>query len=380
MSRFVPAYLGGMTALSTSAVVGVPEKVYADVFVPGSEELDANEIRVTVLGSGNPWVTKAQAAGSVLVEVGNPQKDVLVFDLGAGSLANFSGLQIPVTSLNKVFLSHLHADHIADYVTLMGSYMKAGRFDPVEVWGGASDAPERGTAAFVEAIQAALAWDFASVAGRLPQAATGSIATATEVPYDRPETMYERNGVTISSFPVIHGLNGAVGYRIDYAGQSVVFSGDTLPSTTVIDAAEGCDLLIHETFLPAQALSEAMNMPIEQARVVSNEGHTTAAAAGVIFDAVRPRMAGMWHCLVMDGYIDPVFDDVARSFTGSATLCQDLTVFNVTPSSIVARQARIDPVQQAIRGPSHTEPQLETPVPPPEWWQDAHFDWRARLA
>ncbi len=44
----------------------------------------------------------------MLVEVGNPERDVFVFDLGAGSLANFSGLKVPVTSLKNVFLSHLH--------------------------------------------------------------------------------------------------------------------------------------------------------------------------------------------------------------------------------------------------------------------------------
>ena len=51
--------------------------------------------------SGSPWVTKSQASGSVLIEIGNPQRDVLVFDLGAGSLANFSGLKVPVTSLKR---------------------------------------------------------------------------------------------------------------------------------------------------------------------------------------------------------------------------------------------------------------------------------------
>ena len=135
MSEFLPAYLGGTSALTTDALVGASEVERSDVFVPGSEELAEGEIRVSILGSGLPWVTKSQAAGSVLIEVGNPQRDVLVFDLGAGSLANFSGLKVPVTSLKNVFLSHLHADHVADYLTLMGSYVKAGRLDPVEVWG-----------------------------------------------------------------------------------------------------------------------------------------------------------------------------------------------------------------------------------------------------
>ena len=259
-------------------MVGSPEVERSDVLVPGVEELADGEIRVSILGSGLPWVTKSQAAGSVLVEVGNPQRDVFVFDLGAGSLANFSGLKVPVTSLKNVFFSHLHADHIADYLTLMGSYVKAGRLDPVEVWGGASDDPARGVAQFVDVIQRALAWDHASMAGYAP--ITGARATAHEVPYDRTEVVYERNGVTITSFPVIHVLNGAVGFCIDYAGQSVVFSGDTKPTMTLVDAAEGCDLLIHETFLPAETFAELVSFPIEQARIRQRGTHPRQRGRG----------------------------------------------------------------------------------------------------
>lgn len=165
LSRFIPADLGGEIALSTEATVGTPLLPRDSLYLPGTEELSEGEIRVSILGSGNPWVTKSQAAGSVLVEIGNPERDVIVFDLGAGSLANFSGLKVPVTSLKKVFFSHLHADHIADYLTLMGSYVKAGRLDPVEVWGGGSDDPALGVAAFVDAAQAALAWDHAGMRG-----------------------------------------------------------------------------------------------------------------------------------------------------------------------------------------------------------------------
>jgi ribonuclease Z len=377
MSEFVPAYLGGTAALATAAVVGTPEVQRSDVFAPGTEELVEGEIRVSILGSGLPWVTKSQAAGSVLIEVGNPQRDVFVFDLGAGSLANFSGLRVPVTSLTKVFLSHLHADHVADYLTLMGSYVKAGRLDPVEVWGGASDDPARGVATFVDLIQQALAWDHASMAGYVP--ITGAAASAREVPYDRTEVIYERDGVTITSFPVIHALNGAVGFRIDYDGQSVVFSGDTKPTMTLVEAAKDCDLLIHETFLPAGTFAELMSFPIEQARMVVNEAHTPADAAGVVFDMVQPKMAAMWHCHVIDGFIDAVFDGVRVAYSGPATLCQDLTVFNVTRGGVIARQAAVDPVQQAVIGASDTERSLVEPLPSPTWWADAAIDWQSKL-
>jgi ribonuclease Z len=374
----LPAYLGGSAALATDAVVGAQSLAVPKVFVPGTEELSPGEIRVSILGSGSPWVTKAQASGSVLMEIGNPQKDVFVFDLGAGSLANFSGLKVPVTSLKNVMFSHLHADHIADYLTLMGSYAKAGRLDPVEVWGGAADVPARGVATFVDLIQQALAWDHASMVGFAPT--TGTKVTATEVPYDRTEVIYERNGVTITSFPVIHVLNGAVGFRVDYDGQSVVFSGDTKPTMTLVEAAQGCDLLIHETFLPAESFSELMGLPLEQSKMIVNGGHTPANAAGVVFEMVQPKMAAMWHCHVVDGYIDPIFEGIRGSYSGAATLCQDLTIFNVKPGSVAARQAKIDPMQQAVMGPSATERQLGKPLPSPDWWADAAIDWQTRLA
>lgn len=88
MAALVPAYLGGTAALSTDPTVGTSEVDRPDVYVPGTEDLEDGEIRVSVLSSGLSWVTKAQGEGSVLMKFGNPQRDVFVFDLGAGSLFN----------------------------------------------------------------------------------------------------------------------------------------------------------------------------------------------------------------------------------------------------------------------------------------------------
>ena len=203
--------------------------------MPGTEPLATGEIRVTILGSGDPWVRRSQASGSLLVEVGNAEKDFFFFDLGSGALANFNALGLPVESTTRVFLSHLHADHIGDIPGLLGSLAKAGRVDPVEIWGGGSEDPAMGLAAFVDHMGKALAWDTASLRGVRPT--SGFEAIAHEIPYDRPETIYDRNGVTISSFPAIHGLSGAVGYAITYAGRKVVFSGDTRPCRHVVEAA-----------------------------------------------------------------------------------------------------------------------------------------------
>jgi len=89
-------------------------------------------------------------------------------------------------------------------------------------------------------------------------------------------------------------------------------------------------------------------------------------------------MAAMWHCQVIEGYIEPVFDDVARNHSGATTLCQDLSVFNVTDGAVTARQATVDWVASAVMGPSETERTLGTPHPSPTWWRDAAIDWQNR--
>jgi ribonuclease Z len=195
------AHLGGTQALTTAPIVGTPSSPYPDVYVPGAEVLGEDEIRVTVLGSGDPFIKRSQASGSLLIEVGNPEKDFFFFDLGSGALANFSSMLLPLESTTKVFLSHLHADHVGDIPGLLGSFAKIGRVDPVEIWGGGNEDPELGLDAFVRYTLKAMAWDTASVRGVRP--ASGFQAVAHEFPYDHPETIYERARVTILSFPAV---------------------------------------------------------------------------------------------------------------------------------------------------------------------------------
>lgn len=90
-------------------------------------------------------------------------------------------------------------------------------------------------------------------------------------------------------------------------------------------------------------------------------------------------MAAMWHTHVVDGYIEPVFDTLRTTYSGPATLCQDLTVFNVTPGAVEARMAQVSPVQQAVVGPSDNEFVLDEPLPSPAWWADAKLDWKAEI-
>ncbi|MHB1836143.1 MAG: MBL fold metallo-hydrolase, partial [Solirubrobacteraceae bacterium] len=245
----LPEFAGGRGAITTTPVVGEPRRDYAEAFIPGGEELEDGELRVTVLGSGNPWVTRAQASGSILVEVGNPDRDLFVLDLGTGSLANFASLKLPVNKLDKVFITHLHADHTPDLITLFGSYRKSGRVDRgVRVWGPSGSEPRFGTEHFVNAIREACNWDSEST--RSIHAEGSFELSVTEFEFSKTQVVYDAGGVTITAFPVVHALSGAVGYRFDFAGLTFVHSGDTRPGWPLVRACEDgtVDLLIHECF------------------------------------------------------------------------------------------------------------------------------------
>ena len=314
---------------------------------------------------------KSQASASLLIEVGNPEQDFFFFDLGSGALANFNGLGLPVTSTTKVFLSHLHADHVGDMPTLLWSLAKAGRRDPVEVWGPAGEEDHLGTHAYAHHLEAAHAWDMKSLCGHPGQ--SGARAITTEVPYDRPEVVYQRNGVTITSFPVIHIHNGAVGYRLDYAGRSVVFSGDTRPCRYLVEACDGADLLIHETFPTAAVLSQKAGMPLrgrrdDRQRRPHQPGdgrHGLRAGRRPDVGDVAPRRRPR------DGRPGVLRDarpaTTARSSSARTSRCSTSPRTRSSPARRPSTR-----IAWPVVGPSIEQgPPMSPPLEPPAWWADA---------
>lgn len=363
------AYQGGRLALTLTPIVGTPKRKVAEEYVPGEEPLEDGELRVTVLGSGNPWPTRAQASASILVEVGNAERDIFIFDLGTGCIANFASLKLPVNKLNKVFLTHLHADHMSDLITLSGSLSKVGRADgPVYVWGPSGTEPRLGTKHFCEAIESALAWDTAAGNGAINPDSQRIVGT--EFDFSKCQVVYEANGVKISSFPSIHCISGAVGYRLDFAGLAFAHSGDTRPCRHLVEVCKGVDVLIHECFPPAAALAAASGLSIERATLALNAAHTSPMAAGKVFSLVKPRLAGLWHTLLSPQVVPMIFAELSAVYDGAVVQTQDLTVINITKEAVISRQAAVVNQLPPIPGQQRV---VFNPVavPPPEWWKDA---------
>jgi ribonuclease Z len=123
-------------------------------------------------------------------------------------------------------------------------------------------------------------------------------ADATSTRVVAQGVVYEQNGLTVTAFSVDHaaGSTPAFGYRIEYAGRTLVISGDTRPSENLVRFAQGADVLIHEVIAARPGVLRAS----ERARQTFG-AHTSPEDAGRIFARVNPRLAIYTHISLLAG-------------------------------------------------------------------------------
>ena len=177
-----------------------------DYYFPNTEDLAPDEMRITALGTGRPFVRRAQANCSWLIELGNGDK--FVWDFGSGSQVNFTALEIPHQDITAYFATHLHADHVGDFAQVWIGSWAGGRSKPLVVYGPSGPEPKYGTRHFVEKQMESFAWDTDTRHGLLPDA--GAEVEVHEFDFSKTGVVYDRNGVVIKSFPAIHIYDGPV--------------------------------------------------------------------------------------------------------------------------------------------------------------------------
>ncbi len=174
-----------------------------EVYYPGTEELAPDEMRVIACGSGMPMPRLKQAAACMLVELGNGDK--FIFDIGTGSMERLYALGIPLDYIDKVFLTHLHADHMGDLPAFYIYGPQNNRSVPLRVWGpgGGGTRPEWGAKAAMDSMLDMWAWMTETLAGTID---TRSMKLeVTEYDWSKVNgVIYEENGVVIRSIPAVH--------------------------------------------------------------------------------------------------------------------------------------------------------------------------------
>jgi ribonuclease Z len=247
----------------------------------------SDSLKVVLLGTGGgPVVNLEQYGASTLVEAGGQR---FLFDCGRGATLRLVQAGVPVGSITRVFLTHLHSDHVVQLSDLLlTGWAGGGRAVPIEIWGPV------GTRAMMEHLQQAFAFDIQmrrDIDEHLP--ADGIRVVTHEVGTD--SIVFAEGGLTVTAFLVDHGpVKPAFGYRVDYQGRSVVLSGDTRVSENLVRHAQGADVLVHEVIDP-QALRDRPDHPSEAIveKIVAH--HTTPQQAGEVFRRVAPRLAVYSH-------------------------------------------------------------------------------------
>ncbi|MBA2685616.1 MAG: MBL fold metallo-hydrolase [Gemmatimonadaceae bacterium] len=291
----------------------------------------AQQITVTLLGTGCPPAVMNRFGPSTLVEAGDQK---FVFDAGRGALQRLTQHGVRWRDVQGVFLTHLHSDHVVGFpdLWLTGWLIVPGRDVPLPVWGpsGTSNMMAHLEQAYQADINVRIASD-----GAAPD---GVKLIARDI---IEGIIYDRGGVKVTAFDVDHGaMKPALGYRIDYAGRSVVLSGDTRVSENLIRHAQGVDLLVHEVFVP-ETLVRA-GVPQERAKnIIAN--HLTPAQAGEVFTRTRPRLAVFSHICMPTAIAQDVLASTRTTYSGPLEVGEDLMVINVGERLEVRRPAHPSP-------------------------------------
>ena len=338
-----------------SAVSPVKARMTRDTYYPNTEDLDPNEMRVIACGTGMPTTRAFQAAACFLVELGNGDK--FLFDCGSGAAERISSLQIPYNYLDKVFIGHLHTDHFGSLHDLFIGGALMGRNVPLRVWGPSGPTEELGTAYALDHMQKMLSWDIACRVGNVDP--RGYRMEVNEFDYKGENAViYDDNGVTIRSFPAIHGIDGSVSFSLEWNDLKFVFGSDTYPNKWFVEHAQDADLVIHECFIAVPDLVTKMRFTPESALQVGTQVHTAPEAFGKVMSQVEPRMAVAYHFFKDFDTATAVHDRIRTTYDGPLSLAEDFMVWNVTKDEIRTRMAATE---------EHTwSPPLASPAEPPK--------------
>lgn len=240
------------------------------------------KLEVVLLGTqaGPPIVQDRTGMATALVVDGH----VYLVDCGRAAVTQYVRAGLPLSKLAAIFLTHLHADHVADYYNffLLGGFVpqpgKDNLVPPIPVYGpgpagglppkfGGGQAPvvnpadpTPGTKALTRACTAAYAYSsnvFIRDSGipdietlmkvheiRVPDVGSSYKNTA---PVMRPFPVMADDRVKVTAILVPHGpVYPAFAFRFDTAYGSVTLSGDTTYTSNIPTLAHDTDLLIHE--------------------------------------------------------------------------------------------------------------------------------------
>ena len=249
-------------------------------------------ISVTILGSGTCVPSLQRSSCSVLMQIGDTH---LLFDSGPGTMRRLLEADKTIFDLDYVFYSHFHPDHTAELVPLIFAtkYPDSSRRRlPLTITAGL------GLTDFLSKLKAVYG-DWIELAG--------GMLILNELDNQARDSR-SFNNFTVESAPVEHNPE-SIAYRVTSAdGSSVVYSGDTDYSESLIELAEKADLLICESAMPDS---------------LQVKGHLTPSMAGEIAARAGVGKLVLTHFYPYCDSVD-IEQECRNSYSGPLVLAEDL--------------------------------------------------------
>ena len=293
----------------------------------------AQTLDVTLIGTGDPVPRVDRFGPATLVETGSYR---LLFDAGRGVTQRLGQLDIPLSEIDVVFITHFHSDHLSGLPDLwLTGWLPPAfgrRTQPLRMVG-----PE-GLSGILAGLRQAFDPDIQIriVDEQLPP--QGVEFDVLE--FSANGIVFDQGGVAVTAFAVDHGqyIKPSYGYRVDYAGRSVVISGDTRFDENLIEAAQGVDVIIHEV---AAAREELLEFD-ERIQLILDH-HTTPEETGIVFDRVNPKLAVYSHFVLLSGpdvpevSMDELLQRTRTHYSGPLQAGEDLMRLEIGDTVTVRR-------------------------------------------
>jgi ribonuclease BN (tRNA processing enzyme) len=274
--------------------------------------------RLVLLGTkGGPAIRPGGPMPTAsLLEIGGR---AIVVDCGLGVSAGLVRAGIHLKTLDLVFVTHLHSDHVLELGPLLHTAWTAGLSSRVRVLG-----PE-GTAACWEGFCRSMAYDIDT---RIADEGRPDLRSLVEVVEFTEGPVLAENGLTVSALRVEHPpVTECYALKFEAGERSVVFSSDTRYFPPLAHFARGADILVHEAMLEAgvDALVERTGNGASLKRHLM-ASHTLAEEAGRIATDAGCRHLVLNHLIPAD---DPAFTErdwieaVRKTWQGPLTIGRD---------------------------------------------------------
>ncbi|TCS35869.1 MBL fold metallo-hydrolase [Reinekea marinisedimentorum] len=240
---FVKSAAFGAAALSVGATGVLGTAAKAQAAGPAGYQHTQN-FSVVTIGTGNPIPDKNRASACTMIQFNG---HYYLLDTGNGSNDVLAENGFAYRNINAIFYTHLHADHMTDFVDLMiNRWMTGGK--EMQIIG-----PPR-SGAYYNFMIDFFADDltYRQYRGYARGVSEVGMFKGIDVRELTGSNRFELDGMRIRTEPLTHTMYN-LGYRFEANGKSIVVSGDTSYDPTLIELAKDADVLVIDANIVAAA-------------------------------------------------------------------------------------------------------------------------------